>query len=122
MQPDYRGRPRAIRWVAHSAERLSSTIRPLEDARTVEEAFDAANGLGAPGQNVVMADRSGRIGWTIYGAIPRRVGIDGTLPSSWSDGSRGWQGWLEPSEYPRLLEPESGRIWTANAVSSTARC
>ncbi len=115
LQPDYRGRARALRWVAHSAERLASTIRPLEEARTLEEAFHAANGVGAPGQNVVMADRSGRIGWTIYGAIPRRVGIDGALPSSWSDGSRGWQGWLEPREYPRLLEPDSGRLWTANA-------
>ena len=37
------------------------------------------------------------------------------VPSSWADGSRGWNGWLEPAEYPRLVDPPGGRIWTANA-------
>jgi penicillin amidase len=63
----------------------------------------------------VVADRSGRIGWSVYGSIPRRVGLDGQLPSSWADGSRGWNGWLDDTEYPRILDPPSGRIWTANA-------
>jgi len=112
---DHRGRLRAYAWVAHSAERLSTTGTPLESARTIEEAFDEANGLGTPGQNLVVADRSGRIGWTVYGAIPRRVGLDGVLPSSWADGSHGWKGWLDRAEYPRILNPPGGRIWTANA-------
>jgi penicillin amidase len=37
------------------------------------------------------------------------------LPSSWADGSRGWKGWLDRAEYPRILNPPGGRIWTANA-------
>ena len=113
--PDHRGRPRAYRWVAHSAERLANTLTPLEDARTIEDAFDAANGLGTPGQNLVVADRSGRIGWSVYGAVPRRVGLDGRLPLSWADGTHRWDGWLTPAEYPRVIDPPSGRIWTANA-------
>jgi penicillin amidase len=115
MTPDYRGRPRAYRWVAHDAERLAGTLAGFERARTVVEAFDAANGLGAPGQNLVAADRNGHIGWSIYGAIPRRVGLDGRLPTSWSDGTRSWKGWLDTSRYPRIVDPPSGRIWSANA-------
>ena len=115
LGPDHRGRPRALRWVAHSAERLAVSIAPLESARTIEEAFDAASGLGAPGQNMIVADRSGRIGWSVYGSIPRRVGLDGQLPVSWSDGSRGWVGWLDAAEYPRVVDPPEGRLWTANA-------
>jgi penicillin amidase len=115
LGPDHRGRPRAYRWVAHSAERLATSVTPLESARTVEEAFDEANGLGTPGQNLVVADRSGRIGWTIYGALPRRIGFDGQVPVSWSDGSRGWDGWLADADYPRIVDPPSGRLWTANA-------
>jgi penicillin amidase len=115
LGPDHRGRPRAYRWVAHSAERLAASVTPLEDARTIEEAFDGANGLGTPGQNFVVADRSGRIGWSIYGSIPRRQGFDGQFPVSWADGSRGWNGWLDDAEYPRLLDGRDGRIWTANA-------
>ena len=112
---DYRGRLRAYAWVAHAGERLATTITPLESAQTIEEAFDEANGLGTPGQNLVVADRTGRIGWSVYGAIPRRVHMDGVLPSSWADGSRGWNGWLDRAAYPRILDPPGGRIWTANA-------
>jgi penicillin amidase len=115
LGPDHRGRARAYRWVAHAAEQLAVSITPLESVRTIEDAFDEANGLGTPGQNMVVADRSGRIGWTVYGSLPRRMGIDGERPASWSDGSRGWNGWLADADYPRILDPPGGRIWTANA-------
>ena len=115
LEPDHRGRPRAYRWVAHSAEQLAASLTPLESARTVDEAFDEANGLGTPGQNLIVADRAGRIGWSVYGSIPRRHGLDGQLPASWSDGSRGWDGWLTDAEYPRVVDPPDGRVWTANA-------
>jgi penicillin G amidase len=115
LGPDYRGRLRAYRWVAHSAERLAATVAPFERARTIDEAFEVANGVGAPGQNLVVADRSGRIGWSVYGSIPRRQELDGRLPSSWADGSRGWNGWLDDGEYPRVADPPNGRLWTANA-------
>jgi penicillin amidase len=112
---DFRGRWRAYRWVAHDAARLAESVTPLETVRTIDEAFDEANGLGTPGQNMVVADRSGRIGWTVYGSVPRRVGPVGELPASWSDGSAGWDGWLADEEYPRIVDPVGGRVWTANA-------
>jgi penicillin amidase len=43
------------------------------------------------------------------------VGYDGRLPTSWTDGTRRWDGWLAPEEHPRVVDPPSGRIWTANA-------
>ena len=112
---DHQGRLQALRWVAHDADRLGASPLGIEAARTVEEAFAAVNGLGTPAQNFVVADETGRIGWTIYGSIPRRVGFDGRLPASWADGSRGWDGWLDPSEYPRIVDPDTDRLWTANA-------
>jgi penicillin G amidase len=115
LENDHKGRPRAYAWTAHSAERLASSVLPLESAQTIEEAIDAANRLGTPAQNMIVADRSGRIGWTIYGALPRRIGFSGLLPESWADGWRGWNGWLSPEEYPRIIDPPGGRLWTANA-------
>jgi penicillin amidase len=112
---DHKGRLRAYAWTAHSAERLSSSVLRLEDAQTIEDAMDAANALGTPAQNLMVADRSGRIAWTIYGSLPRRIGFDGTLPESWADGWRGWNGFLTPAEYPRIVNPAGGRLWTANA-------
>lgn len=115
LPPDFRGRARAYRWTAHSAERLAGSITPLENAHTVEQAFDEANALGTPAQNLVVADRSGRIGWSIYGSLPRRTGFDGRLPSSWVTAGHGWSGMLEPAQYPRIVNPPDGRLWTANA-------
>jgi penicillin G amidase len=111
---DHRGRPRALSWVAHHAEAVNVAVGPLETARTLDEALRAANGVGIPAQNIVAADRDGRIGWTVTGRIPRRVGFDGRVPVSWADGSRRWDGWYDGDEYPRVIDPPSGRIWTAN--------
>jgi penicillin amidase len=115
MDDDYRHRPRAYSWVAYDAARLASALTPIENAQTIDDAFDRANGQGAPGQNIIAVDETGRIGWSVFGAIPRRVGLDGRLPSSWADGTIGWSGWLSTSEYPRVVDPPSGRLWTANA-------
>jgi penicillin amidase len=114
IDPDGAGRPRALRWAAHSLADQALTTTPLEAAATIEEAFAEANGLAVPGQNMVAADRSGRVGWSIFGALPRRVGLTGELPQSWADGTRGWQGWLDDSEYPRIIDPPGGRVWSAN--------
>ncbi len=114
LDPDHLGRTRAYRWVAHSAERLATNLRPLERARSVTEALVEAHGIGTPVQNLIAADRDGRIGWTLYGSIPHRVGLDGTVPVSWADGA-GWDGWLDETAYPRVVDPDDGRLWTANA-------
>jgi penicillin G amidase len=113
--PDHAARMRALRWIPHSLDQLNNAMTPLESAQTIEQLFDQANGLGAPAQNIVAADRSGRIGWSLLGAIPHRIGIEGDHPASWADGAKGWDRWLAPGDYPRLIEPPSGRIWTANA-------
>ncbi|MFO7640768.1 MAG: penicillin acylase family protein [Candidatus Competibacteraceae bacterium] len=46
--------------------------------------------------------------------MPRRFGPDGRLPTSWADGRRGWDGWLDPADYPRIIDPPNGLLWTAN--------
>ena len=81
----------------------------------MDELSVAVAGLGIPNQNVTMADTSGRVAWTVGGAIPRRRGLDGFTPESWADGTRGWAGYLEPVDFPRITNPATGRIWTANA-------
>lgn len=105
----------AQRWVAHDPGVLASDITALERARSVDELLADAAGLGIPNQNITIGDRAGRIGWTIAGTIPRRVGFDGFTPESWADGTRRWDGYLPRDEFPRIVDPGAGRIWTANA-------
>jgi penicillin amidase len=115
IDPDHRGRQRAFAWTAHHPRAVNLGIQGMEGARTVEEAMAVANRSGIPAQNFVVADATGRVGWTVMGRIPRRVGFTGRIPTSWADGSRRWDGWLAPEEVPRVVDPPSGRIWTANA-------
>ncbi len=111
---DHRGRGLALRWVAHEPEATNFRLIRLATARTVEEALAIAPECGAPAQNLVVADRFGRVGWTILGRIPRRFGFEGRLPASWADGTRGWRGWVPPDAYPRILLAGTARLWTAN--------
>ncbi len=112
---DHLGRQRALRWLAHDTAAVNFGQLGIETLRTVDEALAQANRTGIPAQNFVAVDREGRIGWTLMGIVPQRRGFDGRLPVSWADGSNGWDGWLEPAEYPRILDPPEGRLWTANA-------
>ncbi len=103
----------AVSWIAHRPEAVNINIVNLETASSVQEAIEVANSMGIPPQNFVTGDRDGNIAWTIAGRIPRKADFDPLLPADWSE-QHGWQGWLEPDEYPRIVNPESGRLWTAN--------
>lgn len=112
---DHHGRELAHRWAAHDPAVLGSDPARIAWTRSVDEALRAAVGAALPAQNLVIGDRTGRIAWTIYGSIPRRVGFSGDVPTSWADGTRRWDGYLPYEDHPRVVDPPDGRLWTANA-------
>lgn len=114
VNEDAQGRPLALAWTAHHARATNVRMIELETARTVEETLLAANRAGCPVQNIVAADVNGRIGWSLMGQVPVRSNYDTTMPASWRTPGTGWIGWRTPEEYPRIVDPASGRLWTAN--------
>jgi penicillin G amidase len=112
---DYLGRKRVARWVAYDPAGINLALAGMEEVSTVAEALDIAALCGMPAQNFTVADMEGNIGWTILGPIPRRIGYDGKFPISWASGENRWDEYLDPEEYPRIVNPSGGRIWTANA-------
>lgn len=112
---DHLGRKLAARWVAYDPNGVNLRLSRLETASSLEEALDIAARCGLPAQNFTAVDREGNIGWTICGPIPSRTGYDSRVPESWASGENAWEGYLDPEEYPRIVNPEGGRIWTANA-------
>lgn len=105
------GTLQALRWVAHLPEALNVQLLELERATTADEALRLAPTIGMPMQNILVGDRRGALGWTLTGRMPRREGFDGRLPVSWADGSRRWDGFRQPEDYPVFRGP---RLWTAN--------
>ena len=114
---DHAGRLRAYRWVAHDVEAADLGLLDMEKTTTLDAAIAVAQRTRIPTQNCLIADRAGRIGWTLMGPVPRRFGGVGSVPQSWADGKRGWDPArpdLAPEEVPRLLDPPGARLWTAN--------
>ncbi len=112
---NHQGQLLAYRWVAHDKQAVNFAARELELATSVPQAFDIAARSGIPSQNMVVGDKSGNIGWTIMGPIPKKVGEVGETPTFWHTGSNGWQGYLTPEQYPSVLNPKNNRLWTANS-------
>ncbi|MCJ7556970.1 MAG: penicillin acylase family protein [Gammaproteobacteria bacterium] len=112
---EFFGNSYALAWTAHDPEASNLDLLEMEQASSVEQALAIASRAGTPPQNFVAADDQGNIGWTIMGRIPRRGdkadwdAAQATRPESL------WQGWLDPDDYPRIFNPDSGLIWTANS-------
>ncbi len=104
----------AVSWIAHKIDAVNLRIVDLENADSVSAALNIANAMGMPPQNFVVGDSGGNVAWTITGKIPKRGDFDPMLPADWSE-STGWSGWVAVEDYPRIVNPESGRIWSANA-------
>jgi penicillin G amidase len=115
IDKDFHGAMRAVRWIAHDVDGVNLNLINMVNAKTVEQAQAIANVCSIPPQNFVCADKDGRIGWTIIGKIPKRIGFSGRTPVSWADGRHRWEGRLQAKDYPRIIDPSSGIIWTANA-------
>ena len=108
------GRHLALRWVAHLPGSLNLGLKDFARARDLDEANRFADRAGLPAQNLLLADRQGRIGWRILGALPDRAagcaeGVEVAATAScppWPAVQAG---------HPALLDPADGRLWTANA-------
>jgi penicillin amidase len=114
LATDGEGRPLAYHWTAHDPAATNLEFQQLESAQTVAAAVKIAHRSGIPAHNFVVGDSAGSVAWTIIGRLPMRVGFDGRLPTSWSFGDRRWDGFLPPDDVPAVVEPASGRVWTAN--------
>ncbi len=112
---DGEGHALALAWTAHRADATDLSVMRLEHAGNLDEAAAIVGGAAMPGQNVMIADAAGRIGWVLSGRLPRRSGIDAARPSDWLGAGAGWQGWLARDESPRLLDPPQGYAWSANS-------
>ncbi|WP_129775475.1 penicillin acylase family protein [Peristeroidobacter soli] len=115
VREDTSSRPLALAWTAHHAQATNFRMADLETVDTVENALLVANRSGVPVQNFIAVDTGGRIGWSLMGQVPVRGNYDSTMPYLWNTPETGWNGWRKPEEYPRIIDPQSGRLWTANA-------
>lgn len=107
----------ALRWTAQLPGSLDFGLLDLVRAEGLDAALEVGRRAGVPAQNMLIADHAGRIAWRLVGRIPVRVGgCDPTAPLRPLEGCD-WAGWhpADAALQPELVDPPSGRLWTANA-------
>ena len=108
----------AIRWTALDVDAgAMDAALALSQARSVAEFVQASAAYVAPMQNMVVADRDGRIGMVSAGRVPLRKAsndLKGLVPAPGWDDRYDWDGYLDASQTPREFDPARGWIATAN--------
>lgn len=109
------GRAITFRWTAHELSTDANVLTKLAKAKTTEEAREALSGFTTIGQNWVVADREGTIGWFPYNRLPVRPWADTYNPNLPlpGDGSAEWENYIPLEALPQLIS-KSGYVATAN--------
>jgi len=108
------GSGEALRWTAQLPGAVRLDFAEMARAASLEDAFQVADRSGIPAQNLVIADRSGRIAWRLIGTRPDRAadcppsGNTITAPASCAP----WP--IRSDGAPALMDPPTHRLWTAN--------
>ena len=104
------GKRYALNWVAHHPFAANLGIINFGTIKDVQKAITIGKRIAIPTQNLVIVDETGNAAWLPGGAVLDRKKAsftaikqqDATMPE-------------RTTKLPMLLNPEMGRIWTANA-------
>jgi len=109
------GKRYALRWTAlDPALNTIDSVYRLNRAQNWKEFTAALETFSAPTQNIVYADTAGHIGYHAAGVVPIRRSGDGSVPYDGSTDEGDWIKFIEIDKLPKLYDPPSGIIVTAN--------
>ena len=104
----------ALQWIIYKPGVTRIPFFEVNSAKNWDEFRAAFSTFGAPGQNVVYADVDGHIGYQATGFVPIRASGDGSLPVPGDTDAYEWTGFIPYDQMPRVFDPPSGIIATAN--------
>ncbi|MEY4094278.1 MAG: hypothetical protein RLZZ53_1477, partial [Acidobacteriota bacterium] len=110
-RPNEERRAYSIRWDVSGD--LATAFESLNRASDWTAFTNAVNLFSAPSMNIVYADVDGNVGYAMSGRLPVRASGDGTMPSD-GNATGGWPGTIDPATLPRIFNPPSGVIYSAN--------
>ncbi|MBO9570178.1 MAG: penicillin acylase family protein [Cellulomonas iranensis] len=116
----------ALAWTALTPGRTGDAVFAMMTASDAADVAAAAVLFEVPAQNIVFATTDGHIGYQAPGRVPVRAVVDGPVPSdgTWPrpgwDSRYDWQGWVEPADMPRVLDPAEGFVVAANQAVTRA--
>ena len=105
--------PVALKWTALQPNYTFAGFLQLDFALNWQD-FQTAVSHISISQNFVYADTSGNIGYLMSGLLPIRPSENDTLPVDGSTSTYEWRGYAPASQMPRLFDPPTHIIVTAN--------
>ncbi len=106
----------SIRWAGHDATTDLNFVLDMMKATSLAEAKAALSSLTTTGQNFVVIDDAGEIGWFPYSLVPIRSWADVYPP--WlplpGTGEAEWEGFYPLDQLPQAENPAAGYLATAN--------
>jgi penicillin amidase len=113
--PAKQGERLALRWVGHEVSDEFTAFLKANQAKTIESFREAFAEYSVSGQNLLVAEDSGRIGHIPAIRLPLRP--FNQLPSlilQANNPDHQWQGLVSANQLPYALNPETGFIASAN--------
>ena len=104
----------AMRWTAHDPSNEVLTWIKLNRAKNYGDYEEAISHFSTPGQNMLVAAKTGDIAIWQQGRFPARWKDQGLYLMPGEDDSYKWQGWIPLNENPHIINPLQGFIQSAN--------
>ena len=105
------GKRYALNWVAYHPFAANLSIVNFGTAKSVEAAMKVAKRIAIPTQNLLIVDKNGSASWQPGGAVMARERASFTaISEAFANTSP-----TQAANLPQVLNPDMGRIWTANA-------
>lgn len=114
------GRNLAVHWTAHHSSTGVETFYLLNRAKNYDDYLQAISLWTCPGQNFVLATKSGDIAIKQQGSFVARWERQGDFIMPGDDSSYEWQGMISNNENPFIKNPERGFVSSANQKSTDA--
>ena len=120
QNPQSNGRNLAVHWTAHNTSNGVETFYLLNRAKNYDDYLHAISLWTCPGQNFVLATKSGDIAIKQQGSFVARWERQGDFIMPGEDTSFQWQGMIPNNENPMIKNPERGFVSSANQKSTDA--
>jgi penicillin amidase len=109
-----KGKNLAVKWTAHHGSAGVETFYKLDHAKNINDYLEAINTWICPGQNFVVATKTGDIAIKQQGSFVARWNRQGDFIMPGTDSSYDWGGFIPTDENPFMINPERGFVSSAN--------
>jgi penicillin G amidase len=104
----------SMKWLGNEFSDELNAFLNLNKAANIPDVKNAMKDFSLPGQNFVIADKDGNIGYVFGARVPLRKNNNPTLIFNGTTTENDWLGYVPYNELPYLINPSQNFIATAN--------